>query len=93
MTGLSRRQKGHDAAWVVVDWLTKTAHFLPVNMKYPLEKLAKLYMDDIVRSHGIPINIVSDRDPRLVSRLWQKFQETLETKLNLSTTYYPQMDG
>ena len=78
---------------MVVDWLTKTVDFLPVNMKYPLEKLAKLYMDDIVRLHGIPINIVSDRDPRFVSRFWQKFQETLETKLNLSTTYYPQMDG
>ena len=55
-----------DVVWVVVDRLSKTAHFLPGNMKYSLEKLAKFYMDKIVRIHGIPISIVSDRDPRFV---------------------------
>ncbi|XP_071928105.1 uncharacterized protein [Coffea arabica] len=64
VSGLPRTQKGHDAIWVIVDRLTKTAHFLPVNMKYPLEKLAKLYMDEVVRLHGVPVSIVSDRDPR-----------------------------
>ena len=93
VTGLPRSQKGHDAVWVVVDWLTKTAHFLSVNMKYPLEKLANLYMDEIVRLHGIPVSIVSDRVPRFVSRFWQKFREILGTKLNLSTAYHPQTDG
>ena len=70
VSGLPRTQKGHDAIWVIVDRLTKTAHFLPVNMKYSLEKLAKLYMDEVVRLHGVPVSIVSDRDPRFVSRFW-----------------------
>ncbi|XP_071918797.1 uncharacterized protein [Coffea arabica] len=91
--GLPRTQKGHDAVWVIVDRLTKSAHFLPVNMKYSMEKLAQLYMDEIVRLHGIPVSIVSDRDPRFVSRFWQQLQGTLGTKLNFSITYHPQTDG
>ena len=53
VSGLPRIQKGHDVIWAIVDQLTKTAHFLPVNMKYSLEKLAKLYMDEVVRLHGV----------------------------------------
>ncbi|XP_027158268.1 uncharacterized protein LOC113759889 [Coffea eugenioides] len=56
------------------------------------QQLARVYMEEIVRLHGVPVSIVSDRDPRFVSRFWQKFQETLGTKLNLSTTYHPQTD-
>ena len=58
-------------------------------MKYPLEKLAKLYLDEIVRLHGVSVNIVSDRDSRFVSKFWQKVQEILGTKLNFSITYRP----
>ena len=87
--GLPRTQRDHDAIWVIVDRLTKSAHFLPINMKYPLEKLAKLYLDEIIRLHGIPVSIVSDRDPRFVSRFWQNMQEMLGTKMNFSTTYHP----
>ena len=65
---VAKESKGHDAVSVVVDRLTKTAYFLPVNMKYPLEKLTRLYMDEIVRLYGIPVSIISDRDPRFVSR-------------------------
>ena len=93
VSGLPRTQKGHDAVWVIVDRLTKSAHFLPVNMKYSMEKLAQLYMDEIVRLHGVPVSIVSDRDPRFVSRFLQQLQGTLGTKLNFSTTYHPQTDG
>ncbi|XP_027155148.1 uncharacterized protein LOC113755310 [Coffea eugenioides] len=93
ITGLPRSQKGFDAVWVIVDRLTKSAHFLPVSMRFSLEKLAKLYTEEIMRLHGIPISIVSDRDPRFVSRFWQKFQETLGTKLKFSTAYHPQTDG
>ncbi|XP_071928106.1 uncharacterized protein [Coffea arabica] len=64
VSGLPRTQKGHDAIRVIVDRLTKSAHFLPINMKYSLEKLAQLYIDEIVRLHGIPVSIVSDRDRR-----------------------------
>ena len=68
MTGLPRTQKGHDAIWVVVDRLTKLAHFLAMNVKDPLPKLAKLYIKEIVKLHGVPTSIVSDQDPRFVSR-------------------------
>ena len=90
---LPRSQKGHDAIWVIVDRLTKSAHFLPINMRYSLEKLAQLYMNEIVRLHGIPVSIISDRNLRFVSRFWQQLQGALGTKLNFSTTYHPQTDG
>ncbi|XP_071901009.1 uncharacterized protein [Coffea arabica] len=93
VTGLPRSQQGFDAIWVIVDRLTKSAHFLPVHMSFSLEKLAKLYTEEIMRLHGIPVSIVSDRDPRFVSHFWQKFQETLGTKLKFSTAYHPQTDG
>ena len=70
--GLPRTQRRHDAIWVIVDRLTKYAHFLPISLKYSLEKLAKLYLDEIMRLHRIPMSIVSNRDPRFVSRFWQK---------------------
>ena len=63
VTGLPRTQRQHDAIWVIVDRLTKFAHFLPVNVEASLEKLAHLYVDEIVRLHGVPVSIVSDRDP------------------------------
>ena len=67
---LSRTHRGHDAIWVIVDRLTKSANFLLISMKYLLEKLAKLYLDKIIRLHGIPVSIVSDQDPRFVSWFW-----------------------
>ena len=93
MSGLPRTQKGYDAIWMIVNHLTRTTYFLPINMKYPLEKLATLYLDEIVRLHGVPVSIVSDRDPTFVSRFRQKVQETLGTMLNFSTTYHLQTDG
>ena len=90
---LSRTRRGHDAVWVIVDRLTKSAHFLSISMKYSLEKLAKPYLDEIIRLHGISVSIVSDRDPRFVSQFWQKMQEMHGTKLSFSTTYHPQTDG
>ena len=74
---------------MIVDRLTKTTYFLPINMKYPLEKLAKVNLDEIVRLHGVPVSIVSYRDPRFVSQFWQKVQEILGTKFKFSTTYHP----
>ena len=70
VTGLARTQRQHDAIWVVVDRLMKSAHFLPINVEDSLEKLAQLYVDEIVRLHGVPISIVSDRDPRFTGRFW-----------------------
>uniref|UniRef100_A0A7N2LFY1 RNA-directed DNA polymerase n=1 Tax=Quercus lobata TaxID=97700 RepID=A0A7N2LFY1_QUELO len=69
LSRLPRSPKGHDAIWVIVDRMTKTANFLPIRMNYTLDQLAQLYVDDIVRLHGIPTSIVSDRDPRIIQTL------------------------
>ena len=91
--GLPRTFTQHDAIWVIVDRLTKSVHFIPIHGDYSLEVLARLYMDTIVRLHGVPVSIVSDRDPRFTSRFWPSLQEALGTRLNFSTAYHPQTDG
>ena len=89
VTGLPRTQRQHDAIWVIVDRLTNFAHFLPINVEDSLEKLAKLYVDEIVRLHGVPVSIVLDRDPRFTSRFWSSLQAALGTRLHFSTTFHP----
>jgi len=71
VTHLPRTVRGHDAIWVVVDRLKKSAHFLAVNLRMSMAKLAQLYIREIVRLHGVPSSIVSDRDPRFTSSFWQ----------------------
>ena len=93
VTGLPRTQRQHNDIWIIVDRLTKSAHFLPVNVEYSLEKLAQLYVDEIVRLHGVPVSIVSDQDPRFTSRFWPSLQTALGTCLHFSTTFHPQKDG
>ena len=83
----------HDSVWVMVDRLTKSAHFLPLRTDYSLDKLAELYIKELVRLHVIPVSIISYRDPRFTSRFWGKLQETLGTRLNFSIAFHPQMDG
>ncbi|XP_052885283.1 uncharacterized protein LOC128293792 [Gossypium arboreum] len=82
-----------DAVCVIVDRLTKSAHFIPVRVDYSLKKLADLYVSEIVRLHGVPLSIVSDRDLRFTSRFWKKLQEALRTKLNFSRTFHLQTDS
>ena len=89
VTGLPRTQSQHDAIWVIVDRLTKFAHFLPVNVEDSLEKLVQLYVDEIVRLHGVLASIVSDRDPIFTSRFWPSLQTTLGTRLHFSITFHP----
>ncbi|GJU62372.1 putative reverse transcriptase domain-containing protein [Tanacetum coccineum] len=84
---------GHDLIWVIVDRLTKFAHFLPMREDYKIEMLARLYLNEIVARHGVPISIISDHDGRFTSRFWQSMQEALGTRLDMSTTYHPQTDG
>ncbi|KAJ0532382.1 putative nucleotidyltransferase, Ribonuclease H [Helianthus annuus] len=79
--------------WVIVDRLTKSAHFLPIREKDSTEKLAKLYLKEIIARQGVPISIISDHDGRFVSRIWQSFQESLGSRLDLSTSFHPQTDG
>ncbi|MBM1124188.1 hypothetical protein JQN44_27305, partial [Klebsiella pneumoniae] len=90
VVGLPRSRKGSDAIWVIVDRMTKSSHFLPVRTSYPIDRLCRIYIDEIVRLHGIPISIVSDRDPRFTSRYWSGLQSALGTKLSLSTAFHPQ---
>ncbi|XP_050917838.1 uncharacterized protein LOC127135065 [Lathyrus oleraceus] len=71
VSGLPRTQSNCEAIWVIVDRLTKSAHFIPIRMDYPMERLAKLYIEKIVSLHGIPSSIVSDRDVRFNSRFWE----------------------
>ena len=93
VVGLLLTGRRHDSVWVVIDRLTKSAHFLPVRTDYSLDKLAELYVKEIIRLHGIPVSIISDRDPRFTSRFWGKLQEALGTRLNFSTAFHPQTDG
>nr|BAH80025.1 putative retrotransposon protein [Oryza sativa Indica Group] len=93
ITGLPRTSAGHDSIWVVVDRLTKVAHFIPVKTTYTGHKLAELYMARVVCLHGVPKKIVSDRGSQFTSKFWQKLQSELGTRLNFSTAYHPQTDG
>ncbi|GJT52733.1 putative reverse transcriptase domain-containing protein [Tanacetum coccineum] len=93
MTKLPRTSSGHDTIWVIVDRLTKSAHFLPMREDYKMDRLARLYLNEIVARHGVPISIISDRDSRFTSRFWQSMQEALGTRLDMSTAYHPQTDG
>lgn len=93
VVGLPMTRLGHNAIWVIVDRLTKSAHFLPINEKYVMDRLVRLYMKEIVSRHGVPVSIISDRDPRFTSKFWKGFQEFLGTQLKLSTAYHPQTDG
>ena len=93
VVGLPLTGRKRDLVWVVVDRLTKSAHFLLVRIDYLLDKLAELYIKEIARLHGIPISMISDRDPRFTSRFWGKLQEALGTRLNFITTFHPHIDG
>ncbi|KAJ9544304.1 hypothetical protein OSB04_024011 [Centaurea solstitialis] len=93
MTKLPRTPKGYDTIWVIVDRLSKSAHFLPMKEMYSMERLARLYIAEIVRLHGTLVSIVSDRDARFTSTFWQSFQREMGTRVNLSTAYHPQTNG
>ena len=90
---LPHSQRGYDSIWVIVDRLTKVAHFLPVKTTYTSPQLAALYMERIVWLHGVPKKIVSDRGTQFTSHFWQQVHSSLGTKLNFSTSYHPPTDG
>jgi transposase InsO family protein len=91
--GLPRTRDGYDSISVIVDRLTKVAHFIPVKTTYTGARLAELYISRIVCLHGVPKKIVSDRGTQFTSRFRQKLHESMDTKLNFSSTYHPQTDG
>nr|GFB37519.1 reverse transcriptase domain-containing protein [Tanacetum cinerariifolium] len=77
VTKLLQTQSGNDTIWVVVDRLTKSAHFLPMKETDPMDKLARLYLKEVVTRHGIPVSIIYDRDPRFTSNFWKAFQKAM----------------
>ncbi|GJY86787.1 reverse transcriptase domain-containing protein [Tanacetum coccineum] len=93
VTKLPKTSTGHDAIWVIVDRLTKSAHFIPIRATDSMETLTRLYIKEIVSRHGVPISIISDRDSHFTSRFWQSLQNALGTQLDMSTTYHPKTDG
>ena len=93
VTHLPWTSRRHDVVWVIVDWLTKSAHFLVVRMTFTLEEFYWLYIREIVRLHGVPVSIVSNRDLRFTAHFWKSFQKAMGTRLTMSTTFHPLTDG
>ncbi|KAI3503855.1 hypothetical protein L1887_32310 [Cichorium endivia] len=93
ITKLPRTSKGNDTIWVIVDRFTKSAHFLAMRETWSMERMAKEYVYEIVKRHGVSLTILSDRDSRFTSRFWKGLQEAMGTKLCLSTAYHPRTDG
>ncbi|GKD88694.1 reverse transcriptase domain-containing protein [Tanacetum coccineum] len=91
VTKLPRTSSGHDAIWIIMDRLTKSAHFLPIHEDYKRDRLDRLC--EIISRYGVPISIIYDHDSRFTSRFWQSMQEALGTRLDMSTAYHPQIDG
>ncbi|GKE09364.1 putative reverse transcriptase domain-containing protein [Tanacetum coccineum] len=92
ISGLPTTPSGYDSIWVIVDRLTKFAHFLPMKKTDSIEKLAQLYLKEIVCKHGVPTSIISDRDSLFTSRFWKSLQEAMGTQLDMSTAYHPEID-
>ncbi|GJZ95365.1 putative reverse transcriptase domain-containing protein, partial [Tanacetum coccineum] len=92
ITKLPKSSQGYDTIWVIVDRLTKSAKFIPMRESDPMEKLARMYLKEVVMRHGIPVLIICDRDPRFVSNFWRSLQKALGTNLDMSTAYHPQTD-
>ncbi|GJY06984.1 putative reverse transcriptase domain-containing protein [Tanacetum coccineum] len=93
VTKLPKTLSGHDTIWVIVDRLTKSAHFIPTRETDSMETLTRLYIKEIVSRHRVPISIISDRDSHFTSRFWQSMQSALGTQLDMSTAYHPETDG
>ncbi|GJS49767.1 putative reverse transcriptase domain-containing protein [Tanacetum coccineum] len=92
VTKLPKSSQGYNTIWVIIDRLTMSAIFVPMRETDPLEKLARMYLKEVVKRHGIPILIICDRDPRFASHFWRSFLKALGTNLDMSTTYHPQTD-
>ncbi|GJR01965.1 putative reverse transcriptase domain-containing protein [Tanacetum coccineum] len=92
VTKLPKTSSGYDTIWVIIDRLTKSAHFLPIRENDSMDKLARLYLKEVVTRHGIPVSIIYDRDLRFTSNLWRAYQKAMGTHLDMSMAYHPQTD-
>ena len=90
---LPRTARGVDSIWVIVDRLTKSAHFIPIQESISAEKLTDIYIREVVARNEVQVSIVSYRDVQFTSRFWKKFHEELGNHLHFSTTFHPQTDG
>src|SRR5688572_9266732 len=93
VVGLPKSKRHFDFIWVIVDRMTKSAHFLPVKTSYSSEYYAKLYIREIVKLHGVPLSIIFDRGTQFTSHFWKSFLKVLGTKVKFSTAFHPQTDG
>ncbi|GJX30742.1 putative reverse transcriptase domain-containing protein [Tanacetum coccineum] len=93
VTKLPKTATGQDTIWVIVDRLTKSAHFLPMREDDTLEKLTRQYLKEVVSRHGVPVLIISDHDGKFTLHFWKTLNKALGTRLDMSTTYHPQTDG
>jgi len=93
ITGFPKTQKGNDAIFVVIDRLSKVAHFLPIRESITASQLVDLYVSRVVSLHGVPLEINSDRGSLFTSRFWQSFQNAMGTHLSFSTAFHPQSSG
>jgi hypothetical protein len=93
IVGLPIMARRHDSIFVVVDTLTKSAHFIPVRTTYQAPNIARVFISEIMRLHGVPKRIISDRGLVFTGRFWMSFQEALGTQLNFSTAYHLEIDG
>ncbi|GKA89749.1 putative reverse transcriptase domain-containing protein [Tanacetum coccineum] len=93
VTKLPKTATGQDTIWVIVDCLTKSAHFLPMRKDDSLEKLMRQYLTEVVSRHGVPVSIISDRDGKFTSHFYKSLHKALGTRLDMSIAYHPQTDG
>ena len=93
VVGLLKTMRQHDSVWVIVDMMTMSTHFIPVKSTYRAEDYSRIYIDEIVIWHGIPLSIISDRGAQFTSHFWRSFQKILGMQTNLSTSFHPQTDG
>nr|GEV73131.1 putative reverse transcriptase domain-containing protein [Tanacetum cinerariifolium] len=92
ITKLPKSSQGYDTIWVIVDRLTKSAIFVPMKETDPMEKLARMYLKEVVTRHGIHVLFIHDRDPRFESNFWRSLHKALGTSLDMSTAYHPLTD-
>ncbi|GJV99944.1 reverse transcriptase domain-containing protein [Tanacetum coccineum] len=93
VTKLPKSSQGYETIWVIVNQLTKSAIFVPMRETDTIDKLARMYLKEVVTRHEIPVSIICDRDPRFTSNFWRLLQNALGTNLDMSTAYHPQTDG
>nr|GEX22408.1 putative reverse transcriptase domain-containing protein [Tanacetum cinerariifolium] len=93
VTKLPKTSTGQDTIWIIVDRLTKSAHFLPMKETDSMEKLTRQYMKEVVSRYGVPVLIISDQDSKFTSHFWKSLNKALGTQLDMSMAYHPQIDG